>query len=80
MCMTKDLPELQKARSYGAKTNDWLEAGALGDEIELTEMIYIFTGSLIYVLLYSYIRQFIHYINHLFHECNYLFTLYKHFN
>ena len=77
---TIDLPDLQTASSYCAKTNDGLQAGALGDEIELTEVTYLLIGSLIYVLLYSYIRLFIYYINHLFHVRNYLFTLFMHFN
>jgi hypothetical protein len=42
---TVDLPDLQKASSYCAKTNDGFEAGALGDELVLTEVIYIFMGS-----------------------------------
>jgi hypothetical protein len=42
MVATIDLPELLKANSYFAETNDWLEAGALGDELELTESIYMF--------------------------------------
>jgi hypothetical protein len=39
-----DQPELQQASSNCAKTNDWIEAVALGDELELTETINIFIG------------------------------------
>jgi hypothetical protein len=51
--VTMDLPDLRKANCYCAKTNDGFETGTLGDETELTEVIYIFIGSLIYVLIYA---------------------------